>query len=669
MNSSPTPWWSPTPARSPPRTPRFDDPVPAQIVADGGWTTTTTGAGTTATPSSAATGFPAGVTLVIAPGGTVTFTITAHVSATYNGTQVTNTATATPGTNTDCADGQPTCQAEDNFINPARLEVAKTHAPTDPHPVPGQQFTYTVTVTNPGSSATASGAFSDPLPDPPLDAAGATWTCAPSTGSTCGQPTGTGSPTGVPITVAPNGGTVTFTITVTIRASEAPVTVHNVGSVTPGAGTECTNGQPTCDGEDTFTATPETALLTIAKSQDPTTPAQGGAITYTVVVTNTSTFTTAHATFDDPVPAQITPDGTWTSATTGTGTTVTPPGPAAGFPTGVTLVIAPGGTVTFTITAHVSATYNGTQVTNTATATPGTNTDCADGQPTCQAAVSFANPARLTVAKTHTPTNPDPVPGQQFTYTVTVTNPGNSATASGTFSDPLPDPPLDAAGATWTCAPSTGSTCGQPTGTGSPTGVPITVAPNGGTVTFTITVTIRASEAPVTVHNVGSVTPNPGTECTDGQPTCDGEDTFEATPELAPLTIAKSQDPTTPAQGGAITYTVVVTNTSAFTTAHATFDDPVPAQIVADGGWTTTTTGTGTTATPPVPRRGLPHRCHSGHRPGWHGDIHHHRPRVADPTTGLRSPTSPPPPRASTPPVKTASRPARRRSASPTRPD
>ncbi len=610
----------------------LSDPVPAQIVADGGWTSATTGAGTTATPASATTGFPAGVVLVIAPGGTVTFTIHAHVAVPYNGTTVTNTATATPGTNTACESGNPTCQAQVSFANPAQLEVAKTHAPTNPDPVPGQRFTYDVTITNPSSGATASGAFSDPLPDPPLDAAGATWTCTPTGAtSTCGAPTGTGSPAGVAITVAPNGGSVVFAITVTILSSEVAVTVTNVGTVTTNPGTTCTNGGTTCNGEDTFEATPQTALLTIAKSQTPTTPAQGGAITYTVTVTNTSALTTAHATLSDPVPAQIVADGGWTSATTGAGTTATPASATTGFPAGVVLVIAPGGTVTFTIHAHVAVPYNGTTVTNTATATPGTNTACESGNPTCQAQVSFANPAQLEVAKTHAPTNPDPVPGQRFTYDVTITNPSSGATASGAFSDPLPDPPLDAAGATWTCTPTGAtSTCGAPTGTGSPAGVAITVAPNGGSVVFAITVTILSSEVAVTVTNVGTVTTNPGTTCTNGGTTCNGEDTFEATPQTALITITKDHtpaNPTPPAAGEALTYTVAVANTSQFTTAHATLTDPVPPMVVADGGWTTATTGAGTTATPASSDHGLPHRCHLGDRPARHGDLHHPRPR------------------------------------------
>ena len=396
--------------------------------------------------------------------------------------------------------------------------------------------------------------------------------------------------------MAPNGGTVTFTITVTIRASENPVTVHNVGSVTPGTGTECTDGQPTCQAEDTFEATPETAPLTITKTQDPTTPAQGGAITYTVVVANTSQFTTAHATLTDPVPAQIVADGGWTAVPTA-GSTATPASATTGFPTGVLLVIAPGGTVTFTITAHVADPYNGTEVTNTATATPGLNTVCENGQPTCQAEVSFTNPAQLEVAKTHAPTDPDPVPGQQFTYTVTVTNPGSGVTGSGSFSDPLPDPQLDAATATWTCAPSTGSTCGQPTGTGSPTDVAITVAPNGGTVTFSHH-----------RHHPGQRGPSHGPQCRVGHPRyrhrmhrwaadLPGRGHLQATPDPAPLTITKTHEPAAPTQGQAFTYTVTVTNTSHFTTAHGTVNDPFDSEALTGVTWTATSTA-GSMVTP-----------------------------------------------------------------------
>ena len=121
----------------------------------------------------------------------------------------------------------------------------------------------------------------------------------------------------MPITVAPNGGTVTFTITATILASGVPVTVDNVGSVTPGTGTECLDGQPTCDGEDTFTAEPTPAPLTIAKTHEPAAPTQGQPFTYTITVTNTSTTTQAEGTIDDPFDSPALTGITWTATATG----------------------------------------------------------------------------------------------------------------------------------------------------------------------------------------------------------------------------------------------------------------------------------------------------------------------------------------------------------------
>ena len=110
------------------------------------------------------------------------------------------------------------------------------------------------------------------------------------------------------------------------------------------------------------------------------------------MVTNTSQFTTAHAHPQRSGPGPDRRRRGLDDRATGTGTTATPASATTGFPTGVVLVIAPLGTVTFTITAHVAVPYNGTTVTNIATATPGLNTICEDGNPTCQAAGQLRQP-------------------------------------------------------------------------------------------------------------------------------------------------------------------------------------------------------------------------------------------------------------------------------------
>ena len=115
---------------------------------------------------------------------------------------------------------------------------------------------------------------------------------------------------------------------------------------------------------------------------------------------------------------------------------------------------------------------------------------------------------------------------------------------------------------------------------------------------------------PVSVDNVASVTPNPAPRARTG---VDGEDTFEASPQTAQLTI-EVQAPTTPAQGGAITYTVVVTNTSAFTTANATFSIPVPGANPRRRGLDSSDQRQYHGDSLPVPQPG-PHGCHSGDHP------------------------------------------------------
>ena len=144
-----------------------------------------------------------------------------------------------------------------------------------------------------------------------------------------------------------------------------------------------------------------------------------------------------------------------------------------------------------------------------------------------------------------------------------------------------------------------------------PPAVAITVAPNGGTVIFAITVTIRTSDVPVTVHNVGSVTPGPGTACTGRAADLRRRGHLHGHPRDRPAHHHQVPHPGQPDAAGSgepLTYTVVVTNTSPFTTAHATFNDPVPAMIVADGGWTAVPHGRvhgharqrGTRASPPA---------------------------------------------------------------------
>jgi uncharacterized repeat protein (TIGR01451 family) len=579
----------------------FDDPAPPQIDTTGGtWTTATTGTGTTVTPASG-TGFPTGPTiaLTIAPGGTVTFTINAHVAATYDGSPVTNTATVTPGLNTSCEDAQPTCQADDSFTNPARLLVDKSHTPDNPSPTPGQQVTYHVTVTNPVSGVSGVGTFDDPLP-PELDATTATWTCtaaAAPAGSSCGTANGTGSPTGIPITVASNGGTVTFTIVATIRPSPIAVNVLNIATVTPGADTECADPLSPCKATDQFQSVPDPATITITKTHSPPTPIQGDAVAYTVTVSNTSTTTQAQGTVDDPFDSPALQGITWI-ATASTGSTVN--GAATdngtGSIVGVPVALAPSGTVTFRVQATVAGNWPGGDVINTSTVTPGDNTECdPDADPSCSGTTTFPTPSLITIFKFHLPKSPQP--GQTVTYKVIVFNLSDMQAATATIDDPLP-PQLNRPAATWTTQTfGTGTAATPASGTGPPTGVSVTLAPEGAVI-LTVSAPIPTTFGGGTITNTATATAGENTACQDPTPTCDASTSFNSDPPPVALTITKtaSTGNQTLVPGDFLSYTITVTNTSTSSTGSGTVTDAVPPGLIP-GAWTATATP-GSTVSP-----------------------------------------------------------------------
>ena len=280
----------------------------------------------------------------------------------------------------------------------------------------------------------AQGTINDPFDSEALT--GVTWTATSTAGSMVTPTSGSGSITAVQVTLAPEG-MVTFIVHATVRTDWPGGVVINTSVVTPGLNTECDPAADlSCSATDDF---PTPSLIKIVKTHEPTNPLPqpGQHVTYRVTVTNLSDQQGAFATLDDPLPLQLdAAAATWTTETTGTGTTVSP-AQGTGSPAGVALTLGPGGTVTFVITAQILPTFQGSTITNIATATPGENTAC--DPDVCDATTSFQPPipsAPLAIAKSVTPGGPL-APADSLTYTVTVTNTHATTTAHGTIVDPM----------------------------------------------------------------------------------------------------------------------------------------------------------------------------------------------------------------------------------------
>ncbi len=238
-----------------------------------------------------------------------------------------------------------------NDDTPIDLSITKTDGQTTVFA--GAVTTYTITVTNAGPAAVTGAAVTDTFP---AAITGVSWTCSASAGSSCGAPSGTGNINQL-VNLAV-GGTAIFNADATLSPG-ATGTVSNTATVAaPGGIADPAPGNNSATDVDTVL--PPGALVNAAKTVSGTFEA-GGAITYTIVVTNDGIATqgnNAGHEFTDTLPGTL--SGVSANATSGTAATV-----------GNTVTwngsLAVSGSVTITINATIDPGTEGAVISNQGT--------------------------------------------------------------------------------------------------------------------------------------------------------------------------------------------------------------------------------------------------------------------------------------------------------------
>ncbi len=329
------------------------------------------------------------------------------------------------------------------------------------------------------------------------------------------------------------------------------------------------------------------ADLVVTKVDTPDPVAPGGNLTYTITVTNNGPDPADNAFWSDTLPTETTfvslaQPGGWSCST---------PAVGSGGTVSCSLSSFVVGSAVFTLVVAVDPATTAAELTNLAAA----SSDTSDPDPKNQigvATTTVSASADLAVIKVD---NPDPVAaGTNLTYTITVTNNGPNYAGSVLLNDPLP------AGTTFqSLSAPAGWACGTPA-VGSSGAITCSLgffAP--GSAVFMLTVQVGSGLANGTVLDnsatVSSTTtdPNPGNESATASTTVTNSTVITAT-----KTVSGDFTP-----GGAVTYTVVLTNTSGLDQADNSgneFTDVLPSQLTLVSASAMSGTAVATVATDTV---------------------------------------------------------------------
>ena len=383
----------------------------------------------------------------LANGATDTLILYVTPTSSIAGTNITNTATENqneyPNTATNsCTVHIP--QAVETLTN-----VASNSAPDV-----GQQYYYTVKITNAGGDNATGVSITDLLP------AGLTFNSYTSTVGTYNSATGVWT-----IGTLANGATDTLTLYVTPLSSAAGTNITTTA-------TESQNEYPPTSPASSTVHIPETSV-TITNVASPTTGNVGNSATFTLTATNGGPDSATGVVITDAVPSGF------TAGTPSVGT----------YSNGVWTIgtLAKGATATLTFTGTLTASEAGTNVTNAATEIQ--NEYPPVTIPNASIYVKDTSVVRLLNVASPTTGNV----GNTGTFTLTATNGGPDSATGVVINDPAP--------AGFVGTPSAGTTY-----TGGVWTIG-TLAKNG-SATLTFTGTLTSGEAGTTITNAATETQN-----------------------------------------------------------------------------------------------------------------------------------------------------------------
>ncbi len=441
---------------------------------------------------------------------------------------------------------------------------------------PGNPVTYTLTLTNAGPNHVTEAIVSDILPG---DLINVSWTSSVTgTAQVTSGAIGTGNSLSALVDInAGVGNAVVFTVSGTVKPS-ATGNLTNTASITAPIGIK---DPSTANNSATDTDTPVVESdLSITKTNTATTYTPGTSTTYEVLVGNAGPSDAVGALVTDTAPAGTTITG-WTAVLSGgaTGTTL------GSGNLNETVSVPSGGSILYTITLSVPSAFSGNLV-NTATVTSPAGTN--DPNTANNTATDTDTPAPIAnLSSTKTDSKEIYTPGTTTTYTVVVSNAGPSDATLVEILDNIP------AGTTWsyTSTGTAGTSGNSASGNGNIND--LATLPAGGSITYSVVVTIPADFVGDLV-NTAEV--NPPNDITDPDLANNSASDTDTRQSVADLALTNTDGTATYTPGSTTTYTVVVSNVGPSDVTGASVTNNAPAGTTITG-WTASFNGGATGST------------------------------------------------------------------------